>query len=166
MSTAWKSSQNQAWGVLKALEGSCRGDAGGASRSGMMQEDRAETASPGQGAGVGWQGSTFPTKPNHPSSHNAVRLKITPEQHSKPPLGEGKQLPRNRVGVFPGNLSAGEGSGVGEGLQRHFWHGGKCAGGSWSLSIPVARQPAGITGDAAPASFREGRGKGKQRVWG
>lgn len=160
MPIAWKRSQNQAWGALKTLEGSFRGDAGDASCSGNIQ-DGAETASPSQGAGVGWQGSTLPTKPNHPSSQNAIRLKITPEQHSKPPLWEGKQLPRNRVGVFPGNLSAGEGSGAGEGLQHHFWHGGKCAGGSWSLSIPVARQPVGITGDGAPASFWEGGGKGK-----
>lgn len=66
------------------------------------------------------QGSTFPTKPNHPNSRDAVRLKTTHAQHLKFLFGEGKQLSRNRVSVFPSNLSAGEGSRAAESFAASF----------------------------------------------
>lgn len=43
---------------------------------------------------MGWQGSTLPTKPNHPSSQNAIRLKIT--------LSSTQSLPSGRANSFLG----------------------------------------------------------------
>lgn len=134
----------------KSLEECCRRDAGDAFCSGAMRG----TGLRQHPQAKGLPGLSLPPKTKPPQLTKCHRAKNNPIAASKPPLGREISFPGAGWAYFPGTLLGEKEPEQERARSITFW--------SWSLSIPPGRQATpGITGHAAPASFRE-RGRRKE----
>lgn len=107
----------------------------------------------GLNPGLRAQSSTLRTKMVLPKQAQRRQVKNNPEQHTKPPLGEGNSFPGTWWAYFPVPFLLEKEA---EGSQHRV-----LAGGCRSLGIPVARQHAGTARCCACILyFGEGRGSG------